>query len=66
MLSIDKNQVMIEHYKELTHVSENRIQVTMKAYQITIDGCSLHVLALGKDEILLEGIVENLAFVYEK
>ena len=26
----------------------------------------LHVLALGKDEILLEGSVQNLAFAYEK
>ena len=31
MLSIDKNQVMIEHYRELTLVSETRIQVTMRS-----------------------------------
>ena len=60
MLSIDKNQVMIEHYRELTLVSETRIQVTMKSYRITIDGEQLHVLAL------LEGSVQNLAFAYEK
>lgn len=66
MLSIDKNQVMIEHYRELTLVSETRIQVTMKSYRITIDGEQLHVLSLGKDEILLEGSVQNLAFAYEK
>ena len=66
MLSIDKNQVMIEHYRELTLVSETRIQVTMKSYRITIDGEQLYVLALGKDEILLEGSVQNLAFAYEK
>lgn len=66
MLSIDKNQVMIEHYRELTLVSETRIQVTMKSYRITIDGEQLHVLELGKDEILLEGSVQNLAFAYEK
>ena len=66
MLSIDKNQVMIEHYRELTLVIETRIQVTMKSYRITIDGEQLHVLALGKDEILLEGSVQNLAFAYEK
>ena len=66
MLSIDKNQVMIEHYRELTLVSETRIQVTMKSYRITIDGEQLQVLALGKDEILLEGSVQNLAFAYEK
>lgn len=66
MLSIDKNQIMVEHYRELSQVSETRIQIAMKSYGITIDGERLHVLALGKDEILLEGNVQNLSFAYEE
>lgn len=66
MLSIDKNQVMIEHFKEITLVTSSCIKINMKSYSIAIEGKELHVLALGKDEILLEGTLQNLAFVYEK
>lgn len=66
MLSIDKNQVMIEHFKEITLVTSSCIKINMKSYSIAIEGKELHVLALGKDEVLLEGTLQNLAFVYEK
>lgn len=66
MLSIDKNQVMIEHFKEITLVTSSCIKINMKSYSIAIEGKELQVLALGKDEILLQGTLQNLAFVYEK
>lgn len=66
MLSIDKNQIMVEHFKEITLVTATRIEISMKSYSIAIEGKDLHVLALGKAELLLEGSLQNLAFVYEK
>lgn len=66
MLSIDKNQVMIEHFKEITLVTSSCIKINMKSYSLMIEGKDLHVLALGKDEFLVEGTLQNLAFVYEK
>lgn len=66
MLSIDKNQILIEHFKDIIHVDSSTIQVAMNSYHIAIKGTDLHVLALGKEEFLIEGMLKSLAFIYEK
>lgn len=66
MLSVEENQVVIEKYKELIQVSENKVELQMKSYGIIIEGYSLHILALDKQEILLQGCVRKISFVYEK
>lgn len=66
MLSIEENQVVIEKYKELVQVSENKVELQMKSYGIIIEGDSLHILALEKQEILLQGCVRKISLAYEK
>ena len=66
MLSVEENQVVIEKYKELIQVSENKVELQMKSYGIIIEGDSLHILALEKQEILLQGCVRKISFAYEK
>lgn len=65
MLSIDKNQIMIEHFNRIAYVASDRIAVVMKDMTIDIIGSSLQVLALGKEEILIEGEMTELNFHHE-
>lgn len=65
MLSVYKNQVMIEHYKEVQIVTSACIQVRMASESIQIKGENLHVLALEAEELLLEGDIEEILF-YDK
>lgn len=66
MLSIDHNQIMVEHYKEVTLVSEDVIELFMNSYKLKIVGEHLHVVALEKNEIHLTGMIHTLTFEYEK
>ena len=65
MLSIDKNQMTIEHYQEVLLVSETLIKIRMPQMEISIRGDKLHMLALEKEEQLLEGCFLELTFQYE-
>lgn len=65
MLSVYKNQVLIEHYKEVTLVTSACIRVCMQDKKICIKGKLLHVVALESEELLLEGEVEEISF-YDK
>lgn len=66
MISIDLNQMMIEHYKEVIHVTSSEIKIRMKANDIIIKGINLHIAALSKYEIYIEGTLEGILFQYEK
>ena len=66
MLSIEENQIVIEKYKELIQVSENKVELQMQSYGILIEGDGLHILALERQEILLQGCVQKISFAYEK
>lgn len=65
MLSVNKNQIMIDQYDEIMNVTSTFIQVKMQYYTVSIKGEQLHVLALGKNEILLEGTIDCVGFAYE-
>lgn len=66
MLSIDKNQIMMEHFQRIAYVSQERIAIVMKDMTIDVIGNALQVLALGKEEVLIEGTFTELKFHHEK
>lgn len=66
MLSMEKNKISIVHYKEITYVSDSCIQVELEDRHLRIDGKNLHLIALEKEELLLEGCIEGLVFRYGK
>lgn len=65
MLSIDKNQIMIEHFQRVLYVSKECIKIELKDVFVSIIGDTMQVLALGKDELLIEGVFQELKFYHE-
>lgn len=66
MLSINKDQIMMEHYKEIIQASDTSVRVRFEEYVIKVSGRDLHILALASSEIYLAGHLESIAFLYEK
>lgn len=66
MITIDKQQIMIEHYKDILHVASSEIKLLMKDCILIIQGEDLKVIALGKYEVLVTGKLKGLIFQYEK
>lgn len=65
MISIDNDQIMIEHYQTLGHVDDHQITVIMKQYHLEIRGRNLSITALSKYEIMIHGHLESVGFAYE-
>lgn len=65
MLTMMKNQLMIEQYEELLQASPNDIRLRLKDMQLIISGKDLKVCALARDEILIEGTMEGFIFDHE-
>lgn len=66
MITINANQMMVECYREVIHVSDVEVRLRMQEYSLQIHGKQLKILALSKDEVLLEGRLEGVQFLYEK
>lgn len=66
MLSIENNQIMMEHYTEVVSVSSSQVQVRFKGYSLRIKGSDLKILALAASEIFMAGTLESIEFLYEK
>lgn len=66
MITIVKNQIMIEQYEEVLQVTSNEIKLRLPKRFLSIHGEELKVLALSQDEVLVEGKLEGLMFQYEK
>lgn len=66
MLSIENNQIMMEHYTDVVSVSSTKVQVKFKGYQICIQGDDLKILALAASDIYMAGKLESIEFLYEK
>lgn len=62
MITIMKNQLMAEQYEELLQVTSDRICLRFANRRMIILGRDLKVLALTRDEILIEGQMEGLQF----
>ena len=66
MLSIEHNQMMIEHFEKVLYISNDQILIQMKDTRLCVKGSALHVAALGKHEILIEGTWKELVFDYDQ
>lgn len=66
MITIDTNKMMIEHYMEMLQVTPNQVALRMKQYDIHIIGEHLHIVALSKYEVLVEGKLTAVNFVYDE
>lgn len=66
MLSIENNQIMMEHYTDVVSVSSSQVQVRFKGYMLCIRGTDLKILALAASEIFMAGTLESIEFQYEK
>ena len=56
----------MEHFQRIAYVSQERIAIVMKDMTIDVIGNALQVLALGKEEVLIEGTFTELKFHHEK
>ncbi|MCI8271767.1 MAG: hypothetical protein HFG16_05585 [Erysipelotrichaceae bacterium] len=65
MITIDNQQIMVEHYKDVIHVASDEIHLRMKDRILMIRGKKLQVCALSRYEILIEGKLESVMFGYE-
>lgn len=65
MLTMNKNQLMIEQYEELLQASPQDVRLRLKDMHLTITGKDLKICALTRDEILIEGIMEGFTFHHE-
>ncbi len=62
MITIMNDQLMVERYEELLQVTSHDICLRLSDRQMTISGSELTVLALTRDEILIQGKLERLQF----
>lgn len=62
VITIVKNQMMIEQYQEVLRVTSDAITLRLKDRMLSIEGEDLKVSALTKDEILIEGQWKGLQF----
>ncbi|MDE6476158.1 MAG: YabP/YqfC family sporulation protein [Erysipelotrichaceae bacterium] len=66
VISLDEKQVMIEHYQGIQNVTSCEIRVQMKTCVLVVKGQHLHVAAMSKYEIWIQGKLEGVLFEYEK
>ncbi len=66
MLSMEGNQMSVVHYDQVITIMENCIVIRMNGYNLQIRGSSLHVDALEKEELLLEGRIQQITFLYDE
>ena len=55
MLTMKRNQLMIEQYRRIRMARSDQIEVEMKDYVPIIEGSDLVLQAMTKDEVLLQG-----------
>lgn len=55
MLTMKRNQLMIEQYRRIRMARSDQIEVEMKDYVLIIEGSDLVMQAMTKDEVLLQG-----------
>lgn len=55
MITMKRDQLMIEQYRRIRRVQSNQVEVEMEGYVLIIEGSDLVMQAMTKDEILLQG-----------
>ncbi len=59
-LNVLKNKVNIVNYTDIGHFDRNKVQIKYKEGEIFVYGENLVVSKLLKDEILIEGNIQNI------
>lgn len=62
VLSIHNNKILLEHYEQILFISANRVKVVTDAAEIEFVGEHIQVLALEKNELLMEGVLSQVRF----
>lgn len=57
MVTMKRDQLMIEQYSRIRSAQSDQIEVEMPGYLLVIEGNNLMMQALTKDEILLKGLI---------
>lgn len=55
MITMKRDQLMIEQYCRIRRAQSDQVEVEMKGYVLIIEGKDLIMQAMTKDEILLRG-----------
>lgn len=58
--------MMIEKFQKVLYIANDQILVQLKETLLCIKGLDLHVVALGKNELLIEGNFKEMVFDYDK
>ena len=67
VITMSENQLMIEQYRRIRRAQENKVEVEMPEYVLTVEGSGLTFQMMTKDEILLQGRLDCLRVsAYEK
>lgn len=65
MITIDRHKVTIYHYQKILLVSEDKMSFDLKEKKLTLLGKQLHIVAMDCNEIVIEGQLNSLDFIYE-
>ncbi|MGM9879600.1 MAG: YabP/YqfC family sporulation protein [Bacilli bacterium] len=61
-VTILKNQININNYKEILIFEENQILVTAEEYLVKVKGENLTISCLLENELLIEGKIKTVEF----
>ena len=61
MITMKRDQLMIEQYRRIRRAQSDQVEVEMEGYVLIIEGSDLVMQAMTKDEILLQGSLRCVA-----
>lgn len=64
-INIYKNNLYINNYHHLEHVSDKNIIIVFDKFKLNINGTNLIIIKMVDSEILFGGHIESLKFIYE-
>lgn len=65
MFTLNKKQMMLEQFDKIEKASNDELYIRMEDHLFHVCGKDIQILALGKDEILVEGTFVKMEFLYE-
>ena len=65
MLFYYYDYLLIQNYKKILEIKDDYILVIMKDYNFKISGEFLKVTYFSKEELKIEGNIENIKIIYE-
>lgn len=64
-INLFDDYIYINKYKNLKHISEQKLIIDFANFAINIEGNSFRVLKMFDDELLIKGKIESMNFSYE-